>query len=325
MSPTIDTQVEVGSRKSGKSRRTSIAVAICTYNRHDALTVLLTSLLVSSSRVFETAAVGVVIVDDSIDGNACLIAKRFEDKFELGVTYRVSGRQNISLARNLAIETASRIGDWTAMTDDDCEASPDWLKELLNTQERTAADAVTGPMIRRVPAGSPSWLTDEPFLQLGQEKTQTDDERLPFAATFNSMISSKWIIEHPGIRFEPSLGVVGGEDMVFYRTAHAAGLRIYYSKDAAVYENEPPSRATLAYQLRLFYWHGNSSYITSVQNGVRPTRMFLNGTNSLRRALARPIHRLIHGQKPQLRYCLASSLHAVGKMMGILGIRVTHE
>ena len=87
-----------------------------------------------------------------------------------------------------------------------------------------------------------------------------------------SMISSKWLKEHPTIRFHPNLGVVGGEDMVFYRTARAAGLRIRHSERGWVYENEPPSRATLSYQLRLFFWHGNSSYVTSVRSGVSPTR-----------------------------------------------------
>ena len=50
---------------------------------------------------------------------------------------------------------------------------------LMDTQQRTGADAVTGPMVRRVPSGSPRWLTDEPFLELGQleaeDKAATHD------------------------------------------------------------------------------------------------------------------------------------------------------
>ena len=210
------------------------------------------------------------------------------------------------------------------MIDDDCEPDPGWLKELLEAQRRTGADAVSGPMVRRVPLGSPLWLTDEPFLELGLDHPD-DGAELTIAATFNSMISSKWLNEHPAIRFQPTLGVIGGEDMVFYRTAHTAGLRIRYAKRAIVYENEPPSRANLAYQLRLFFWHGNSSYVTNVRNGIRPSRMFLNGANSLRQALVRPVIRVIRGQRPQLRYCLASALHAIGKMVGPLGIQVRHR
>jgi succinoglycan biosynthesis protein ExoM len=306
------------------SKPSTIAVAICTYNRNEALTALLDALLITAARLGERAGVGVVVIDDSTDGKARKVMKRFDRRFERGIEYRISGRQNISLARNLALETASELADWVVMIDDDCEPSPEWLRELLETQRRTGADAVSGPMIRRVPPGSPKWLTDEPFLEVGMERIE-DEAELMIASTFNSMISSRWLKEHPAIRFDPALGVIGGEDMVFYRSAHAAGLRIRYSKRASVYENEPPSRATLSYQLRSFLWHGNTSYVTSTRAGVRPSRMFLSGLNSMRRALLRPIVRICRGERPQLRYCLASVLYAIGKMIGPFGIRIDHR
>jgi succinoglycan biosynthesis protein ExoM len=302
---------------------TSVAVAICTYNRNQELATLLNALLVSAAHVKEHASIGVVVVDDSGDGNARAIVERYEERFDLGVTFRVSGRQNISLARNLAIETASEIAEWVAMIDDDCEPREEWLEALFDVQRRTGADAVTGTMIRRVPPGSPRWLTEEPFLELGLDHPN-DGAELTSAATFNSMISSRWLREHPAIRFQPQLGVIGGEDMVFYRGAHTAGLRIRYSARAAVYENEPPSRATLRFQLKYYFWHGNSSYVTTLSSGVHPLRIFLHGANSLRQALLRPIGRICRGRRPQLRYCLASMLHAIGKMIGPLGIRVSH-
>ena len=166
--------------------------------------------------------------------------------------------------------------------------------------------------------------TEEPFLELGLERP-ADGAKLTSASTFNSMIRSEWLKLHPDIRFQPTLGVIGGEDMVFYRAAHGAGLRIYYSERACVYENEPLSRANLAYQLRLFLWHGNSTYVACVRSGVPVSRMLLHGATSLARALLRPIVRVSRGQRPQLRYCLAAVLHAVGNMLGPLGIRVDHR
>ena len=302
---------------------TRIAIAICTFNRNEALVTLLDALLVSAAHVTNRATVGVVVVDDSIDGRAQSVAQQYDGRFVLGIIYRKSGRQNISLARNLAIETASQLADWTVMIDDDCEPRQDWLEALLDTQRQTGANAVTGSMIRRVPPGSPKWITEEPFLQLGLDHPP-DGSVLTSASTFNSMISSQWLREHPTIRFQPDLGVIGGEDMVFYRGAHAAGLRIHFSDRAAVYENEPPARATLAFQLRYFFWHGNSSSITSVRSGVHPLRAFLHGARSLQRSLWRPFARLCRGRNPQLRYCMASALHALGKMTGPFGIRVSH-
>src|SRR5258707_3644741 len=133
----------------------TIAVAICTYNRNEELAILLNALLISVEHLEGRARVGVVIVDDTADGKAVSVVGGFSNRFELGIRYRISGRQNISLARNMAIEAASEIADWTAMIDDDCEPTEQWLAALFDTQQRTQADAVTGPMVRRVPAGGP--------------------------------------------------------------------------------------------------------------------------------------------------------------------------
>jgi succinoglycan biosynthesis protein ExoM len=299
-------------------------VAVCTFNRHEPLRVLLEALVANAERLGAGFAVGVVVVDDSTDGNARHVAEGFSGRFELGVAYRVSGRQNIALARNLSLETAIGIADWVAMTDDDCEPVPEWLAALLEVRQRTGADAVTGPLVRRVPPGSPRWLTDEPFLEIGLE-FRDDGSAMPCAATHNSMVSSRWLREHPAIRFDPALGVTGGEDPVFYRSAHAAGLQIRYARHAIVHENEPPSRATLGYQLRMFFWLGNSAAVTSVRSGVHPLRMFAHGCRLLGLALVRPVGRLARGRRPQLRYGLASVLHAAGMMIGPFGVRVTHR
>ena len=274
----------------------------------------------------KAAAVGVVVVDDSADGSARKVVERFKDRFELGIEYRISGQKNISVARNLAITAASEMADWIAMTDDDCEPVKEWLDGFLETQQRTGADAITGLMVRRPPPGSPKWLTDEPFMEIGVEFFPSEDGAVvTTAATHNSMISSRWLKENPTIRFQPELGVIGGEDMVFYRTARTAGLRICYSQRAVVYENEPQSRMTLKYQLRSFFWHGNSSYVTNVRSGITRGRMFLHSLNLMRQAFMRPILRIIRGQSPQLRYFLASVLRSIGMMTGLFGIRVRHH
>lgn len=304
--------------------RTAIAVAICTYKRNDLLTRLLEGLVACTEQVRDRAKVGIVLVDDTSEGIARPVADSFADRFEGGVQYRISGRQNISLARNLAIETAMETADWTVMTDDDCEPPADWLKSLLDLQHRTGSDAITGRMVRRVPDGSPSWITEQPFLDLGVEEV-ADAAEMSTAATFNTMISSRWLREHPSIRFDPHFGVVGGEDMVFFRAARSAGLAIRFSKDAFVYENEPADRATFGYQLYVYFWHGNSAALSCIESGMSRGRMFVHGAASLVRALARPLVRLTHGKAPQFRFCAAQVLHSVGKLLGTIGVRIAHR
>ena len=312
-------------RSAETETRPRVAVAICTYNRHGPLATLLEALLVNARHLGRRAAVGVVVVDDSSDGNARNVVEPFGDRFELGVAYRVSGHQNIALARNLALETAIGVGDWIAMTDDDCEPAPDWLETMLDVQRRTGADAVSGVLKRRVPPGAPRWLTDEPFLEVGLWEGVPDGAEVNSAATHNSMLSAAWLRDHPGCRFDPALGKTGGEDPVFYRTAHAAGLKIHFGRHGLVYENEPPSRTTLAYQFRMFFWFGNSSYITSVRGGARPLRMFLHGGKVAVGGFLRPVARLVRGQPPQLRFGMASVLRGLGTMAGFLGFQVSHK
>ena len=308
----------------GLADRTTISVAICTFKRNDLLTRLLDALVVCAERVTDRAAVGVVLVDDTPEGMARPVAEAFANRFELGLEYRISGQKNISLARNMAIEGAMKSADWTVMTDDDCEPPPQWLEALLNAQQKTNADAVTGRLFRRVPDGSPRWITEQPFLELGVEEL-ADGAEMTTSATFNTMISSKWLNNHPEIRFDPHFGVISGEDMVFFRAAREAGLSIRFSDRGFTYENEPADRATFGYQLYVYYWHGNSAALSSMESGTPRGRMFVHGAASLVRALSRPVSQIARNRPPQLRFALAQVLHATGKLCGVIGIRVDHR
>lgn len=301
-----------------------IMVAICTFRRNDPLRVLLRALAAVADTTTGRARIGVVVVDDNDDRRARAVVDEFQGAFALGCHYRHSGKKNISLARNIAVDTASADSDWVAMIDDDCEPEPTWLRAFLDVIEATGADCVTGAMHLRVAPGSPAWLTEEPFF---------DDARLDFAdraatqvaATNNSMIRASFLREHSEIRFDPDLGRLGGEDMVFYRTAFNAGLRIRFVRAAGVWGNEPADRATFKHQVRYRFWLGNTEFITNSYFGdtSRP-KLFLRGTKRLLVALGRPFRRLAQGKKPQFRYGVASIAGAIGLISGALGLKNYH-
>ena len=50
----------------------------------------------------------------------------------------------------------------------------------------------------------------------------TDGQQVPLAGTNNSFTRAAWLRDHPEIRFLERMGVVGGEDMVFFQTASRA-------------------------------------------------------------------------------------------------------
>ena len=304
---------------------TSIAVYVCTYKRNEPLARLLGTLQVASDAVAGRAEIGVVIVDDNPDGRAKAVVDGFDHHFPLGLHYRHAGSQNISIARNTGLDAASRIGDWVAMTDDDIMVPADWFTQHLDLQARTGADATTGPLLLQFPADAPSWIHDEPFDRFGLLDFE-EDEQVPICATGNSMLRASFLLENPDIRFDPDLGVLGGEDMVFYRAAVGRGLRCFFSTKTAVYEVEPHERSTLRFQLGRAMWMGNTRFLTNHRSGdATRSRLFLRGGRHVARALVRPFARLAARDAPQLRFTAALACEGLGMMAGVFGVELDHH
>lgn len=304
--------------------RTTIALYVCTHQRNDELRRLLTSLLDAAERGRDRAALAVAIVDDNPDGRAAEVAEEFDGRFEKGVHYAHSGRQNISIARNLGLATAQPLGEWVAMLDDDVVVRDDWIIEHLDLQERTGADATTGPLLLTFPHG-PSWLTDEPFDEIGLHVAEEDEQVLE-CQTGNSMMRSSFLDAHPEIRFSEDLGVLGGEDMVFYHAATSAGLKAHYSRRVAVEEPEPPERSTLRYQLSRARWMGNTEFVTSRRSGRASRALLLyRGVRRLGKGVLHPLRQMSAAARPQLRYSLSIMSEGVGILAGVAGIHLDHR
>jgi succinoglycan biosynthesis protein ExoM len=301
-----------------------IVVAVCTYRRNDPLQRLLDALLRNQDRLGDCADVGVVIADDNDDGRARSVADAYRERFRLGVTYRHVGSGNISTARNATLDEALPLSDWVAMTDDDCVPVDGWLGAMLAVQRATGADAVTGRCELCADDDAPSWITDEPFLTRGEFRFD-DGDSVPTAGTNNSFLRSAFFRERPDIRFREDLGETGGEDMVFFRQAHARGLSIRYAADAVVFGVEDPDRTTLTYQIRSHYWLGNTEFVTNSMLGrVNRLRWLARSLKLALQAMTRPARRLWRREPPQYRYALALLAHASGMALGALGVRLRH-
>ncbi len=302
-----------------------IAVYVCTYKRNEPLERLLHTLLTAATEVAGRAEVGVVVIDDNPDGRAQSVVDSFTGRFSLGLHYRHAGSQNISIARNTGLEAAAEIGDWVAMTDDDVVVPSNWLVEHLDLQQRTQADATTGPLLLQFPDHAPSWLKDEPFDSFGLLDYE-EDANVPICATGNSMLRAEFLREHPDIRFDPELGILGGEDMVFYRQAVGAGLQCYFSTRTAVFELEPDDRSTLRFQLGRAMWMGNTKYLTNLRAGdATRTRLFLRSGKVMANALLRPAKQFASGGRPQLRFAAALFAEGAGTMVGLVGVKLDHH
>ncbi len=304
--------------------RTPIVLYVCTHKRNDELLRLLESVKLAASAVADKAEVGVVVVDDNPDGRAKAVVEGLANSFELGLHYRKSGKQNISLARNIGLEAAMELGDWVLMTDDDIVVPTDWFEQHLELQQRTGADATTGPALLVFEHGG-DWIRDEPFGQVGLLDYE-EESSPPECSTGNSMIRSDFLATHPEIRFDPGLGTAGGEDMVFYRAAISAGLLTKFSTKVAVYEMEPAIRSTYRYQLRRSLWMGNTEYETNLRSGrATRLRLFLRANKRAGLGLSRPVVQMLGRKRPQLRYSSALVAQGVGMMLGQFGVVLEHR
>ena len=300
-------------------------MSVCTHRRNEPLDRLLRSLGRNLETLPPGYELGVVVVDDNADGRALPVCERHMDVFPLGLHYRHAGTGNISVARNIGLEVAVEEGDWIAMTDDDCEPVDSWLSSYIETQRATGSNALTGPCYLEPPTGSPRWLTEQPFLLDGQLRAQ-DRQAIEIAATNNSFIRSSFLRDRPWLRFDPRLGVIGGEDMAFFGRAHADGLDIRFSSDSKVIGHETPERCTFRQQLRTRFWLGNTEYVTNeyLRGSARFRWLLLSGRR-FAEALAYPAVELMHGRGLKLRYAAALGMRALGNASGVVGVRVRHH
>jgi len=300
-----------------------LAVAICTHRRPDPLRRLLGRLLEEADRSADRLRLGVAVVDDSPDREARAVVDEFAERFDLGISYTNTASGNISTARNAAIDGGLAIGEWICFIDDDCLPCDGWFDLLFGMQERTGADLVTGPVHDVAPPGAPRWLTDEPFLNMISD--YEDGIVPPYGTTANVLIRAAWLREHPDVRFRTELGKLGGEDMVWFETARAAGIAHRYALHAVVTEQIPLSRTKFRYQLRNKLWFGNTMYVTNVAAGTSPNRLVLRGTKQLVTAVARPLTRLVRREPAHWRYSIAAACIGLGMLAGRFGVRLDHH
>ena len=302
----------------------TVAVCVCTYRRNGPLERLLQRLVEIGERA-TSYQLGVVVADDNPGGEARAVVERFVDRFALDVRYLVNGTQNISNGRNLVLAEAITFAEFAAMTDDDCLPDHGWIDALLRTYDEQGVDSVTGPLLVELAPGAASWITRERLFDR-LDSFPADDVPLDSGQTNNCLIACDWLRRHPDHRFDPALGELGGEDMVFFRGAVRIGMRSHFSAAAKVHAIEPPEDLTLRALARTYFWLGNSEAVTNLwlESSTR-TRIFLRGGLRSARAFVGPIAAMSRGRSPELRSALVLTARGLGVVSGALGARVRHH
>ena len=194
-----------------------------------------------------------VVADNDREESAKPIVEEAANRLRMGISYCVEPRQNIALARNRAIETAS--GNFISFIDDDEFPIRRWLLDLYTVCQEYSVDGVLGPVVPHFEAGTPTWVQKGDFY-----KRPIYPTGLPLnwrkGRTGNVLLKRDIIpTEKPAFREE----FRAGEDQDFFRRMVDLGYRFVWSADAIVYESVPPFRCRRSVMMRRALLRGASA------------------------------------------------------------------
>lgn len=229
----------------------TVNILVCTYKRPAMLGRLLDS--IAAQRVSGLQP-SVIVIDNDPDGAAADTVNAARDSgFPFGLTYLNQPTKSISLTRNLGLDTAK--ADYVAFVDDDEFAEPQWLQSLVDISRAHDADIVFGPVLPVYPTVMPDWLINGRFYERPRHASGTPVD-IGEARTGNVLIRAA-CIRVSGLRFDPALGLSGGEDYVFFKALYLQGATAVWADQAVVYEEVPLDRANSMWLLKRSFRHGS--------------------------------------------------------------------
>ncbi len=256
-----------------------------------------------------------IIVDNDSNRSAENIVFSFKEKSSINVDYYCENQQNISLARNMAIQNAK--GDFIALIDDDEFPDDDWLLNLLKASQAMVADGIQGPVIPYFNEDTPRWVIAGKFYERPYYPTGLIlDWRQ--GRTGNLLLNRK-MVEENKIMFDPKFGS-GGEDQDFFRRMIAKGYVFKYCSEAKVYEFIPPVRWEKKFMIKRALLRGKVAIL-------HPS---FNLFSIVRSAVAVPLYTvllplfLIFGKHMFMKYLVKDFDH-IGKILAFCGIDVIKE
>jgi glycosyltransferase involved in cell wall biosynthesis len=238
-------------------KKNHITVCVCTYKRKKYLATLLNMLQsINSDGLFTYS---VLVVDNDCMESARQTVEEFRRHSSVFISYFNEAEQNISLARNKAVENAK--GEFIAFIDDDEVPSRNWLINLYKACWDFNADGVLGPVIPSYESEPPNWVVRGKFYERPYHRT---GEVLSWTNTRTGNVLLKREIFNVGQnRFRKQFGS-GGEDRDFFRRMIAKGFRFVWCAEAPVYEAVPAVRCSRSFMLRRALLRGKLPHFTII-------------------------------------------------------------
>lgn len=287
----------------------SISICICTYKRPQMLNLLLSKL--SSLRTEDLFHLEIVIVDNDARQSAKQVVETHATGKLIKTSYHVEPIQNISLARNRAIENS--CGGLIALIDDDEIPADDWLVNLYRTLNDCKADGILGPVLPHFAQNPPEWVLkgrffDRPTHETGSVLDWTKTR------TGNALLRSS-VFGKGEMWFDPKLGS-GGEDRDLFKRKIAEGYIFRWCNEAPVYECIPPERWNKSILLKRALLRGKMALYSEAEG--KPSGILKSTLACILYTLGLPVFFLM-GEHFFMRYLIKNCDH-LGKILAFARI-----
>jgi glycosyltransferase involved in cell wall biosynthesis len=240
-----------------------ISVVIPTQRRPVPLALAAGSILKQQGVNFESLEL--LIADNDAVPSARPLVERLAAQAPFPVRYVHEPKPGVANVRNAALSEAE--GDLIAFLDDDEEAPPHWLAELLAVLERHEVDGVFGPVRGRAPASVKQHreYLERFFSREGPTETGPIDG---FFGCGNSLIR-RAALPDPHRPFSSVRNLTGGEDDLLFGQMKDKGARFAWAADAWVWEDPAPERLMLSYTLKRAFAYGQGATAISAASRKR--------------------------------------------------------
>lgn len=243
---------------SGKPAPRPVGVAVLTFRRPDHARMIVPALDEAMAEVRDGRAMRLIVVDNDPDAGARRVITAAAGDAVHEVVYVHEPAPGIAAARNAALSACRE--DALVFIDDDERPEPGWLPALIDTWERTGAEAVVGPVLPRFQVEPPEWIIQGGWFDHGRRRTGA---LVGAAATNNLLLDTRFLVRH-GLRFDDAFGLTGGEDTMLTRALVRDGGSIVWCDEAVVRDEVPASRLTSTWLRHRAYRSGNTSVIVDV-------------------------------------------------------------
>jgi succinoglycan biosynthesis protein ExoM len=296
-----------------------VTICICTFRRPELLRRLLEG--VAKLQTGGAFTHSCVVVDNDAAGSARETLDRCASALPEPPVFAVEPERNFARVRNRTVELAR--GDFIAFVDDDEVPVPEWLVKLLETQSRTGADGVLGPVRPYFDQTPPSWiirgkLCDRPVHPTGMVMAWSQ-------CRSGNVLLKRSIFDPGGMRFDPAYAT-GGEDVDFFKRAIAEGRRFVWCEEAPAYELVPPERCRKSYFLKRGLLQGRISlkYATDRLTFARRLRIALHSLAALMIYTVMLPFLLASGFHRAMKY-LIKCCHHLGRLSAAAGIELMRQ